>query len=96
MWNWLKSLFRLKTKPVRSATANARRAILYTRPGCHLCEEALSSLSAEGFEVTLVNIDHDPQLSARFSREIPVVEISGQIRFRGRIDIRLLRRLKAN
>ena len=68
---------------------------LYTRQGCHLCEVAETLLMRYGLRPELVDIDADPQLQAQFNDWVPVVEIDGQIRFRGRIDEVLLRRLLA-
>ena len=72
------------------------RVVLYTRPGCHLCDLARDTL--EKYRDSLptpieINIDTDPALRARFSTCIPVVEIDGKIRFRGRVNEVLLRRL---
>lgn len=69
------------------------RAILYTRQGCHLCEEALAVLRRHGLAPELVDIDTDPELLARYDACVPVVVIDGRERFRGRIDERLLLRL---
>jgi glutaredoxin len=57
---------------------------LYSRPDCHLCDEAragLESLLAEGLEFKLeeVDIDSDDRLLARFLERIPVVELEGEI-----------------
>jgi glutaredoxin len=67
--------------------------VLYTRRGCHLCDEARELLRAERIEPTLVDVDTDPSLQERFGSVVPVVEIDGRIRFRGRIDPVLLRRI---
>ena len=67
--------------------------VLYTRVGCHLCEEAARVLIGAGLEPELVDIDRDPQLVARYDQCIPVVVIDGRERFRGRVDRRLLARL---
>jgi hypothetical protein len=40
-----------------------------------------------------VDIEGDPQLVRQFGESIPVVEIDGRVRFRGRIDWRLLQRM---
>lgn len=74
------------------------RVILYTRPGCHLCDEArlvLQRYSARLPVIEEIDIDSDPHLAERFGQEIPVVEIDGTIRFRGRVNEILLRRLIA-
>jgi glutaredoxin len=60
------------------------RVRLYSRPDCHLCDEAragLESLLAEGveFELEEVDIDSDDRLLARFLERIPVVELEGEI-----------------
>ncbi len=68
-------------------------AILYTRVGCHLCDEAKEVLIRHGLTVGEVDIDKDPQLVEQFGLCVPVVEIDGQIRFRGRVEERLLKRL---
>jgi glutaredoxin len=67
--------------------------ILYTRAGCHLCDEAREVLELEGLQPRLVDIDADADLRQRFNECVPVVEIDGKVRFRGRVDRVLLRRL---
>ena len=71
----------------------APSVILYTREGCHLCDDAKQILLRHGLAPTEVDIDQDPSLVERFHTAVPVVEIDGQERFRGRIDEMLLRRL---
>jgi glutaredoxin len=73
----------------------AADVILYTRAGCHLCDDADALLRRYGLEPHLVDIDADPELRERYDACVPVVEIDGRERFRGRIDERLLRRLLA-
>jgi len=67
--------------------------ILYTRQGCCLCDEAEAVLLAHGLTPQKVDIDQDEALRTRYNECVPVVEIDGRERFRGRIDQRLLRRL---
>lgn len=54
---------------------------LYSRPGCHLCDdlrEDLSLLAAElDLRVDEVDISSDPQLLERFQHLIPVVDVAG-------------------
>ena len=57
---------------------------LYTRPGCHLCDEArdlLASLrgSTASFEVREIDIDSDDRLLAAYLERIPVVELGGEV-----------------
>jgi glutaredoxin len=75
------------------AQYTAPRVVLYTRVGCHLCDDALALLQSHGLEPHLVDVDTDSELRERFNECVPVVEINGQIRFRGHVDPILLRRL---
>jgi glutaredoxin len=70
-----------------------QRVTLYTREGCHLCDDALALLHEFGVEPHLVDVDASPELRDRFDTCVPVVEIDGKIRFRGRVERVLLRRL---
>jgi glutaredoxin len=67
--------------------------ILYTRQGCHLCDDAAALLSRYGLSFESVDVDQDPALRERYNECVPVVVIDGKERFRGRIDELLLRRL---
>lgn len=69
--------------------------IVYTRARCHLCHEATRLLVAFGLKPREVDIDQDPELMARYTDSIPVVEINGRIRFRGEVNPILLRRIVA-
>ncbi|HUG93896.1 MAG TPA: glutaredoxin family protein [Planctomycetaceae bacterium] len=92
-------------RPARDAPAAWRparpgvrfdRVTFYTREGCHLCEDALAILARYAAwlpAIEEIDIDTDPQLAARFGTTIPVVEIDGRVRFNGRINETLLRRL---
>lgn len=66
---------------------------IYTRQGCHLCEEAHALLQRHGLQPELIDIDADPELRNRYTECVPVVVIDGKERFRGRVDERLLVRL---
>ena len=66
---------------------------LYTRRGCHLCDDALAVLLRHGLHPQLVDIDADSVLRERYNECVPVVEINGRERFRGRINEVLLIRL---
>jgi len=66
---------------------------LYTRHGCHLCDEARDVLTRHGLVPEECDIDLDPGLIARFGTCVPAVMIDGQLRFRGKINETLLRRL---
>ncbi len=77
-----------------------RKVTLYTRRGCHLCEEVeellRSALAEEPFALEEVDIDSDPTLKARFDWEVPVVFVDGHKHAKYRLDrARFLRRLRA-
>ncbi|WDI43458.1 glutaredoxin family protein [Bremerella sp. P1] len=68
------------------------RIVLYTRQGCHCCENAESVVRKFVSDITLVDIDTDPELSQKFNTTVPVVEINGKVRFRGKVSPMLLKR----
>jgi len=58
--------------------------VLYSRPGCHLCEEALAELvglhrAGYRFELREVDIESDEALLRRMLERIPVVEVNGEV-----------------
>jgi glutaredoxin len=55
------------------------RVVLYSRPDCHLCDEARAGLRSMGLEIEEVDIDSDDRLHARLLERIPVVEIEGRV-----------------
>ena len=54
---------------------------IYSRLGCHLCEDAestLESLRAElNFEIEVIDIDEDAELIKLYSDQVPVIHIDG-------------------
>ena len=66
-----------------------RQVILYTRPGCHLCEEAKQEMRAASCanEYTLqeINIESDPELLKRYQYDIPVIFVDGVEAFRHKL-----------
>ena len=56
--------------------------VVYSRPGCHLCEEAIEQIIAlheEGYRFNLheVDIESNELLLRRHLERIPVVEVNG-------------------
>jgi glutaredoxin len=56
--------------------------VVYSRPGCHLCEEALEqivALHSDGYRFNLheVDIESNDLLLRRYLERIPVVEVDG-------------------
>lgn len=64
------------------------RVTLYSRDGCHLCEEVRAQLetlrSEYSFSLMEVDIDADEALKQRYDYEVPVVMIDGREAFRHR------------
>jgi glutaredoxin len=74
-------------------TKKNHKTILYSRDRCHLCEVAKEILLEHGLQPEIIDIDSDPALVELFNTCVPVIEIDGKIRFRGRVDAMLLKRL---
>jgi glutaredoxin len=55
--------------------------IIYSRPGCHLCDEAKATITTAGctdeFTLEEVNIESDEELLRKYKYDIPVIAISG-------------------
>lgn len=68
---------------------NKAQVLFYTRPGCHLCEEArreiLAADCADQYVLEEVNIDDDPALKELYGWEIPVITINGTKAFKYRL-----------
>jgi len=66
------------------------QVILYTRPGCHLCDEAKQAIAAAGcaesYTLTEVNIETGPVLLDLYRNDIPVITIDGVQAFKHRVD----------
>jgi glutaredoxin len=91
-WTWL-TFWRRKGL----LTLEHWSVVMYTRTGCHLCDDAWLLLESArqryGFTLTKVNVDADTDLTARFGLEVPVVEVNGKVRFLGVVNAVLLQRL---
>lgn len=73
------------------------RIVLYSRPGCHLCDIAREVLAAERertpFELEEISIEGDDALELEYQIRIPVVEIDGREVFEVEVDAAELARL---
>ena len=69
---------------------------LYSRPGCHLCEDTLQAVESlrndYDFLLEEINIDEDPALKERLGQQIPVITVDGGNRVAGAISEEKLRR----
>lgn len=73
----------------------SHRVVLYSRAGCHLCvdaEQVVEQVCTElGEPWTLVDVDGDPALKARYGDEVPVVTVDAETVGFWRIDADRLR-----
>jgi glutaredoxin len=51
--------------------------VLYSRPGCHLCEDARAVLARIGHPFEELDIEADDALLRRYLERIPVVVLDG-------------------
>ncbi|MFM7137792.1 MAG: glutaredoxin family protein [Planctomycetota bacterium] len=69
--------------------------LLYTRRGCHLCEQAEDMLAALGVGATRVDVDADPEAAARYGLRVPVLDVDGVAVLEGRFEERAVMALLA-
>lgn len=71
--------------------------IVYSRPGCHLCEEAKLAIHSAGcddqFTLEEINIESDPELLTKYKYDIPVVTLDSAEIFRHRVNKERFREL---
>ena len=71
--------------------------ILYTRAGCHLCEEAKEVIRGVRdrvpFAFRSIDIDRDPALVKLYNDEVPVIFVNGKKAFRYQVEAGELRKL---
>jgi glutaredoxin-like protein DUF836 len=65
------------------------RIILYSKPGCHLCEVMKGEMAKAGcadlYELEEINIEGNAELFARYRYDIPVLMVDGVEAFRHRL-----------
>jgi glutaredoxin len=86
-WQWL-----WKRRPIRRP-----EVVLYTRQSCPLCDEAKTFLEVDKrrgrITLSIQDVDGSPELQSQWGDWVPVVVVDGRVRFRGRIQPVLWRRL---
>ena len=91
------SLLSRLVRPRLRRRADHLRFTVYTREGCGCCDKALELLMEyrrqHGFTIETVDIDHEPDLRARYDTTVPVVAVDGKVRFKGVVNRVLLERL---
>ena len=64
--------------------------IVYSRPGCHLCEDAKAAILSAGcsdeFVLEEINIESDGELLRKYKYDIPVIMIDGIESFIHRVN----------
>jgi hypothetical protein len=77
------------------STGSMIQLTLYSRAGCHLCDEMRAVVEAVGREVPLsldvVDVDGDPKLLRAYGDEVPVLAVNGEKAFAVRVDAPTLR-----
>jgi len=72
---------------------------IYSRPGCHLCDEMKAVVKQVGATVPLaldeINISADPELERLYGLEIPVLFVAGKKVAKYRVGEQELRRILA-
>jgi glutaredoxin len=85
-----------RTEDGRLAIAFPLDVTLYTRAGCHLCEEAkeqMAPLLREfGASLREVDVDSDPALYERYTNEVPVIYLGSRKVAKYRLDLDQFRR----
>jgi glutaredoxin len=54
------------------------RIVLYSRPGCHLCEDAAAILDKIGEPWTEVSVAGDIELEREYGERLPVIMLDGK------------------
>jgi hypothetical protein len=71
------------------------QVIMYSRPGCHLCDVAKQDIDeadcTADYILEVVNIESDPVLLNKYRYDIPVVTINGVEAFRHQVDSKLFK-----
>ena len=74
---------------------NKVEVVLYSKPGCHLCEvikkEMAKADCTELYTLQEINIESDAELFARYRYDIPVLMIDGVEAFRHRMTAEAFR-----
>jgi len=85
-----------RTETGRLALAGPLGLTLYTRAGCHLCEEmkaALGPLAREfGARITEVDVDGAAELLELYGNDVPVLFLGTRKAAKHRLDVRQMRR----
>jgi glutaredoxin len=85
-----------RTESGRLAAAGALDVTIYTRPGCHLCDEAKAQIAPlvarAGGRLREINIDAEPELRERYNVDVPVIWLGARKVAKHRVDLEQFRR----
>ena len=66
-----------------TAASETVELTLYARPDCHLCEEMRAQveglLNGRARSWSVIDVDSDPALAARYGETIPVLFVNGRL-----------------
>ena len=86
----------LHPEDARLAALGPREVTLYTRPGCHLCDEAKAAMMPlvreAGATLREVNIDEDAVLRERYGLDVPVIFLGARKVAKHRLNVEQFRR----
>ena len=68
------------------------RLVMYSRPGCHLCDDARTVLLRIGEPFDEIDIESDDGLLKRYLERIPVIALDGEELYDFFVDEQDLRR----
>jgi glutaredoxin len=73
------------------------RVVLYSRPGCHLCDVARETIVSQqdrlGFSFEEIDIEADEELELEYGIRIPVIEVDGEEAFEVTVDVEKLAKM---
>ena len=85
-----------RTEDGRLQLAGPLDVTIYSRPGCHLCEEAKAQiaplLKEFGAHLTEMNIDEDVELRTLYDYDVPVIFLGARKAAKHRVDLVQFRR----
>ncbi|RMB12806.1 glutaredoxin family protein [Haloplanus aerogenes] len=77
---------------VSDPDAEPAHVVVYTREGCHLCDDAIETIErvadsvSRSVEIETVDVDTDPDLRERYGERVPYVTVDGRPKFKYRVD----------
>jgi glutaredoxin len=81
----------LRTEEGRLQLAAPHDVTIYSRPGCHLCEEAKKQIAPLlkwcGASLTEINIDADPELRSLYGYDVPVIFLGARKVAKHKVDL---------